>query len=265
MHKQTPVEILVTFRLASFMISKAKVRFIKSLQVKKYRLAEQCFLVQGAKVVKETLASEFKVVTLLATAEFVSSTDRKILANAAEVIEVSAGELASVGSIDSNDAALAVVQMRERVDPQVPSGAYGLLLDDIRDPGNLGTIIRTADWYGVRQIIASPETTDLYNPKVINASMGSFLRVNLSYTILTDWILSTGLPVYGAFLDGADIHSTRFEKAGVIAIGNESRGISPAVEKLVRHRVTIPRYGKAESLNASAATAVILDNLRRSQ
>jgi TrmH family RNA methyltransferase len=245
------------------MISKAKVRFIKSLQVKKYRLAEQCFIVQGSKAVRETLASDFKVITLLATAEFVSATDRKILASASEVIEVSPAELASAGSIESNDSALAVVQIPENRNAIIPSGGYCLALDDIRDPGNLGTIIRTADWYGIKQIIASPETTDLYNPKVIGSTMGSFLRVNVSYTSLRDWMLSTDQPVYGTFLDGEDVHSVKFAKDGVIVIGNESRGISPAIEKLVKHRITIPRYGKAESLNASTAAAVVLDNLRR--
>src|SRR5436190_23548930 len=179
MQRQTPVEILVTFRLASFMISKAKVQFIKSLQVKKYRLAEQCFIVQGAKAVSETLASDFEVMTLLATAEFVSTTDRKILANASEVIEVSPRELTSVGSVESNDSALAVVRMPKDNNVKVPSVGYCLALDDIRDPGNLGTIIRTADWYGINQIIASPETTDVYNPKVIGSTMGSFLRVRI--------------------------------------------------------------------------------------
>jgi TrmH family RNA methyltransferase len=246
------------------MISKAKVRLIKSLQVKKYRLAEQCFIVQGAKAVRETLASDFKVMALLGTAEFISATDRKILANASEVMEMSAHELTSLGSVESNDSALAIVRMRQdRIAPP-PSGGYCLVLDDIRDPGNLGTIIRTADWYGISQIIASPETTDLYNPKVISATMGSFLRVNVSYTSLQDWIPTSSLPVYGAFLDGEDVHSIRFEKAGLMVIGNESRGISPAIEKLVKHRITIPRYGNAESLNASTAAAIVLDNLSRS-
>lgn len=243
------------------MISKAKVSFIKSLQVKKYRLAEQCFIVQGAKTVNETLASDYPVMLLCGTAEFLLScrhTNR-----AKEVIETSAKELTAVGSVEANDAALAVVRMKAPGTPRLAADRFSLALDDIRDPGNLGTIIRTADWYGIREVIASPETTDLYNPKVINATMGSFLRVTVHYFPLANAMEACGLPVFGTFLDGTDVHATRFGKGGIIVIGNESHGISEAVARRVTHRITIPRYGKAESLNASVATAVVLDNLRR--
>ncbi|MBL7846722.1 MAG: RNA methyltransferase [Cyclobacteriaceae bacterium] len=243
------------------MISKTKVRFIKSLQVKKYRLAEQCFLVQGAKTVNEVLASDYRVELLCATPSFLQ--EAKHARKAVEVVETSEKELTAIGSVEANSAALAVVRMKPSSFKGIPTDTFTLVLDDIRDPGNLGTIIRTADWYGIGLIIASPETTDVYSPKVINSTMGSFLRVTVHYAALGDWLRSPGIPVYGAFLDGKDVHATEFGKAGLLVIGNESKGISPAVEKLVTHRVTIPRYGKAESLNASVATAVILDNLRR--
>lgn len=245
------------------MISKAKARFIKFLQVKKYRLAEQCFLVQGAKAVKETLASDYTISTLLGTEDFFNSLDRKVYASVGEIIEVSENELTSVGSIEANNSALAVVKMRPNQGPRPPFADFSLVLDDIRDPGNLGTIIRTADWYGVRSIVASPETTDLYNPKVINATMGSFLRVNVFYTPLEEWLSLVSLPAYGTFLNGENIHSIKFPKAGLVVIGNESKGISPAIEKRITHRITIPRYGQAESLNASIATAIVLDNVYR--
>ncbi len=231
------------------------------MQVKKYRLAEQCFLVQGAKAVGEVLDSDFRVELLCATESFLDST--KLASRAAEVIETSEKELTSLGSVETNNAALAVVRMKPPGKPPVLKQQFGLVLDDIRDPGNLGTIIRTADWYGLTTIVASPETTDLYNPKVINATMGSFLRVNVCYTSLTDWLKTATLPVWGMFLDGADVHKATFGDAGWIVIGNESKGISSEVAAYVKNRITIPRIGKAESLNASVATAIVLDNLKR--
>ncbi len=245
------------------MLSKAKVRFVKLLQVKKYRQAEQCFIVQGEKAVKETLSSGFVVRTLLGTDDFLHQLDAKLLEKSGETIPVSEKELTAVGSVESNNAALAVVSMRPNRPPQLPLRDFVLVLDDIRDPGNLGTIIRTADWYGIKNIIASPESTDFYNPKVISATMGSFLRVEIFYTPLSEFLEKLSVPVYGALLKGENVHSLKFANAGVLVIGNESKGISPAVEKLVTHRITIPRFGDAESLNASTATAVILDNIRR--
>lgn len=244
------------------MISKAKARFIKHLQVRKYRQAEQCFIVQGAKAVKETLASDFVIRTLIGTSEFIESVSKPVLANL-EIVEVSENDLSMIGSVESNNAALAIVNMLPNQRPALPQNDFSLVLDDIRDPGNLGTIIRTADWYGVKNIVASPETTDVYNPKVINATMGSFLRVKVWYTPLEDFFSTITLPLYGAFLNGENIHSIKFTKGGLIVIGNESKGISPPIEKRITHRLTIPRYGGAESLNAANATAIVLDNLRR--
>lgn len=244
------------------MISKAKVSFIKSLQVKKYRLAEQCFLVQGAKAVNEVLASDYTVELLVGTASFLQGASQA--RKAKEVSEATESELTALGSVETNSSALAVVRMKPPSRPVIPKDNFTLVLDDIRDPGNLGTIIRTADWYGIATILASDETADWYNPKVINATMGSFLRVEVHYGSLDEWLAAADLPVYGTFLDGQDVHTINFGKGGLIVIGNESRGISPEVEKRVTQRITIPRIGKAESLNASVATAIVLDNLRRS-
>jgi RNA methyltransferase, TrmH family len=243
------------------MISKPKARLIKSLQVKKYRLAEQCFIVQGTKAVQETLRSDFEVLLLLGTEAFLRTVHSG--KKAREVIETSEKELTSLGSVETNSSALAVVRMKPNTVPVLSPNQFTLLLDDIRDPGNLGSIIRTADWYGVKSIIASPETTDVYNPKVISATMGSFLRVSIYYSNLELFLESTKLPVFGAFLDGENVHTTEFGSGGMIVIGNESKGISPGVEKRVTRRVTVPRKGGAESLNASVATAVILDNVFR--
>jgi TrmH family RNA methyltransferase len=245
------------------MISKAKAKYIKSLQVKKYRIQEQRFLVEGAKSVEELLRSAFSTEWVVATPAFLQKW-AKSLAHI-EILEATENELAHLGTLQSNDAALAVAQMKPNQPVQPQAGEWMLALDDIRDPGNLGTIVRTADWYGVRHIIASVETADFYNPKTIIATMGSFCRVNVYYTDLPAWLPAASESVYGTFLDGASVHTTHFGQGGVIVIGNESKGISAAVEQHVAHRITIPRWGHAESLNAGIATAIVLDNIRRSQ
>jgi TrmH family RNA methyltransferase len=243
------------------MISKARLKSIKSLQVKKYRKQEQCFIVEGAKGVRELLGSDLKAVLIAATDDFLEQNERLLRGSGAEIFNVKQSDLEQLGSFLTNDSALAVARMRPNKLPSLRTDEFALVLDDIRDPGNLGAIIRTADWYGIRHIIASEETADLYNPKTISATMGSFTRVNVFYTPLPGFIRSSALMSYGAFLDGEDIHHIDFGRGGLIVIGNESTGISPEVESLVRKRITIPRRGGAESLNASIATAVILDNV----
>lgn len=244
------------------MISKAKSKFIKSLKIKKYRKQEQCFVVEGRKSVAELLASDYDVVMVLGTPEFLS--ERRFSATT-EVIEATEQDLVSLGTFESNDGALAVARMKPEGVLLPGEGEWILALDDIRDPGNLGTIMRIADWYGLKKIVASPQTADRYNPKVISASMGSFLRVDIWYTDLPGYLDQVNVPVVGAFLDGNTVHETSFEKTGILLIGNEAHGISEGVAEHVDIRITIPGYGGAESLNAAAATAVILDNLRRIQ
>lgn len=244
------------------MISKAKSKFIKSLQIKKYRKQEQCFLVEGKKSVEELLGSDFDLLVLAGTPEFLANVPGRD-SIAAEVIETTPEALKALGEFQSNDTCLAVARMKPNHPFQVNDDDFVLVLDDIRDPGNLGTIIRTADWYGVHKIVASPETADFYNPKVIHATMGSFVRVQLFYTDLVPYLETKRSPIFGAFLEGEDIHNVSFTAGGYVVMGNESQGISAGVEKLVTKKITIPRYGQAESLNAALATAVILDNLRR--
>ncbi|MBT1708590.1 RNA methyltransferase [Fulvivirgaceae bacterium PWU5] len=242
------------------MLSKARIKFIKSLQLKKYRKQEQCFVVQGAKSVQELLHSDFETLAVLGTAEFLATCPP---AGKAEVLEVSPKALEELGEFQSNDAALAVARLKPNNPLTVGPTEFALALDDIRDPGNLGTILRTADWYGIRKIIASSETADFYNAKVISATMGSFTRVQVYYTDLETYLPAAGCPVFGAFLNGSNVHMTSFGPNGIVLIGNESRGISDALAPSVTHKVTIPRYGQAESLNAAIATAIICDNLAR--
>ncbi len=245
------------------MISKSKLKFIKSLQIKKYRQQEQSFLVEGAKSVLEVLKSDFKTELLLATPSFIDHNRSSILASGAEVIEATENDLVASGNFESNKDAIAVVKMKPNPSLAIAADEFVIVLDDTRDPGNLGTIIRIADWYGIFKILASPDTVDCYNPKVISASMGSFTRVQIQYTELPLFLRDKQLPVFGAFMEGESVHKVNFGKGGLIVIGNEAHGISVELEKLVSKKINIPRYGKAESLNAAIAAAVICDNLRR--
>ena len=214
---------------------------------------------EGRKGVEELLRSDFDTTLVCATRDFIES--HKL--SGMEVIEATASELEDIGSVETNDSVLAIARTKENTRPSIGADEYALVLDDLRDPGNLGTIIRTADWYNVRYIIASEETADFYNPKVIRATMGSFCRVSIFYTGLEDFLRGTTAMVYGTFLDGQNVHQLRFAPGGLIVVGNESSGISNEIAKFVTQRITIPKFGHAESLNASIATGVILDNLRR--
>ena len=219
-------------------------------------------MVEGAKSATELLYADFQITLLAATPSFINQHVKRLTHKGLEIIPCSEKELSAAGSLQTNNAALAVVRMKPNRPPLLSDGEFVVVLDDIRDPGNLGTIIRTADWYGIKHVIASSETADFYNPKTISASMGSFLRVSLFYTSLTDY-LKDAPGVYGTFLEGTTIHELNFGKGGFIVVGNESNGISAEVSRLVHHKIMIPRYGGAESLNAGMATAIVLDNLRR--
>ncbi len=233
------------------------------MQLKKYRKDEQCFVVEGAKGVSELLRSDYEVVWLAGTDSFLRSIQQGAAIAATDLVEASEQELAALGAFTTNNAALAIARMRPNVEPKL-NDEFVLVLDDIRDPGNLGTIIRTADWYGINKIIASEETADFYNPKVISATMGSFCRVNVYYTELHSYLTSkTDWPLFGAILAGESIYNVNFGQKGFIVVGNESNGISSKVLQLIEKPITIPRIGEAESLNASIATAIVLDNVFR--
>jgi RNA methyltransferase, TrmH family len=245
------------------MLSKARIKFIKSLQLKKYRKQEQCFTVEGEKSVLEVLNSTLHVRELYATTGFLERQRSAVGRFEGNVIPVAEKELSSLGDYASNNAALAIVSIPENAPPAPRADQFTIMLDDVRDPGNLGTIIRTADWYGITTIIASEETADVYNSKVIQASMGSFIRTRVYYANLMEFLTGNTLPVYGTFLNGENAHTIDYGSGGIVVVGNEANGISKDVEKFITRRVTIPRYGNAESLNAAIATSVILDNIRR--
>jgi RNA methyltransferase, TrmH family len=172
-------------------------------------------------------------------------------------------EIENISTLETNNAALAVVKQKNNSAPEIGKEEVVLALDTIRDPGNLGTIIRLADWYGIKNIVAAYSTVELYNPKFIAALKGSFTRVNVFYTDLYKYLAEIKLPVLGTFLEGENVHTLTFPQSGILLMGNESKGIDDALAAHVTQKITIPRFGHAESLNVSIATAIILDNWKR--
>jgi TrmH family RNA methyltransferase len=248
------------------MLSKNQVKYINSLSIKKYRQQHKSFLVEGAKSVVELLESDFTVELLIATADFQQKYGSILSKYAVTVESVTPDELARLGSFQTNDSCLAIAKTKENQILHIEKGEYALVLDDVRDPGNLGTILRIADWYGINKVVCSENTTDLYNPKVIAASKGSFTRVKTYYTSLEDFFsgCSRETAVLGTFLKGQSIYDLAFDrKGGYIVLGNEANGISSKISSFVTQRVTIPRFGGAESLNVGIAAAVLCDNMRR--
>jgi len=247
------------------MFSKQQQKYVQSLQIKKYRQEHQRFLVEGTKSVQELLKSDLETELLLCTPKFFLENE-KILKKIS-VEQISQSELEKLGTLQSNDASLAVVKMRENTPFIAESNEFALVLDDIRDPGNLGTILRIADWYGIKKIICSETTVDFYNPKVVSASMGSFSRILVYYSEISEYFeniaKTSKVEIIGTFLNSENVHRFDFPSSGYIVLGNESNGIGAKVEKLINKKITIPRFGEAESLNVGIAAAVVLDNLRR--
>ncbi len=247
--------------------TKADLRNVRALQQKKGRIEQRRFLVEGLKSVDELLHSDWPVVAVYATAEVMPTLTGKAQARGIRCYEVSASVLDSLGTLVSNDQALAVAMMRPALSLSWGSNARVLALDGIRDPGNMGTLLRLADWYGMDAVLCSPDCVDRYNPKVVAASMGSFLRIPVAVAELPQALTAAKeaqLAVMGAVLSGDDVHlrDTRMP-AGVLVIGSESHGLSVEVESVLTQRLTIPRFGQAESLNAAVAGGILLDHWQR--
>lgn len=245
------------------MLSKNTVKFIKSLHQKKYRSTEGMFLVEGEKSVLETIKSDFSIHQFLATEDFLSKHPGVQRSHGGQIIAVTQNQLESVGTYKSNKDALLVVRMKESTQIKLGKEELAIALDDVKDPGNLGTIIRIADWYGIRKILLSPQSAEVYNPKVIQSSMGSFLRIQWAYEELSEAFLRLERPVYGAFLNGENTHTLQSIAPGILLMGNESNGISTELERFITKKLTIPSFGQAESLNVAIATAVIADTIKR--
>ncbi|CAN5915990.1 RNA methyltransferase [soil metagenome] len=262
------------------MLTKSRLSLLRALRQKKYRNEHGLFIAEGDKLVPEILASSFAVETIYATEEWIKQ-NIKIVKKAAETIIITKDELERISSLVTPQHVLAVVSKPVySFDETELLSTYSILLDGIRDPGNLGTIIRIADWFGIRDIICSPDCAEAWNPKVVQASMGSLLRVRLHEMDPAQFFLNlqkaankenVNFPVvYGTFLEGENIYTTGFNSAGVIVIGNEANGISPETEKHISKKITIPlvplyngEKGRPESLNAAIATAIVCAEIRR--
>lgn len=241
------------------MVSKNQIKLITSLQQKKYRKQEQLFIAEGIKVVQELLFSNFELLYLFTTKQdFLDVSKDKVHA-------ITDSELKKISALANPNTCLAVFKMPNP--KEWNEKGLILALDDVRDPGNLGTIIRLCDWFGIETLFCSEESVDIYNPKVVQATMGSISRVNVVYGDLEMFLKESSLPVFGTFMDGNNIYQEKLPKEGIIVMGNEANGISPSVEKLVSQRIAIPRFGNlqlTESLNVATATAIILSEFKRS-
>jgi TrmH family RNA methyltransferase len=251
------------------MISNKQVKLITSLQVKKYRHEYNKFLAEGEKIADVILKSSYKIDAVYATKEWLSNHKPK---NNIQYIEVSEKELEKLSGLKTPQNVIVVADI-----PELEFYAHSLknnlslVFDEIKDPGNFGSIIRIADWFGIKNIICSPDSVELYNPKVIQATMGSFCNVNVHYYPLKDLFEMNKhelhLPVFGTMLDGENIHQTKLNNAALILFGNESKGIKPDYLPYLTQKIKIPTYNKdsqkAESLNIAIATGIVCAEFRR--
>ncbi|WGK95545.1 MULTISPECIES: TrmH family RNA methyltransferase [Flavobacterium] len=240
------------------MVSKNQIKLISSLQQKKYRTVHQLFTVEGKKGIQELLDSTLELEHLYTT-----QNDFKTVAKDKKSI-VSDADLKKISALSTPNTCLAVFRIPK--EEKIKESGLLVVLDAIRDPGNLGTIIRLCDWFGIQQLICSKETVDVYNPKVVQATMGSITRVNVNYVNLYDFLSSTSLPVFGTFMTGRSIYDATLPREGIVVVGNEANGISKELEKIIKNRLTIPHFGslqKAESLNVATATAIVLSEFCR--
>jgi TrmH family RNA methyltransferase len=241
------------------MLIKSQVKYIQSLSHKKLRDSEEVFVAEGPKLINELLSANLPVQQLYAVKEWIDGQQQPI---AAAVTEVSQSELERISLLQTPNLVLGIFKKPAFAALSPERNTLSLMLDTIQDPGNMGTIIRCADWFGISQIFCSTDCADAYNPKVVQASMGSIARVRITYGNLAKWVTDApGLPTYAAVLKGTDLRSLQPVKEGILIIGNESKGISDALLALCSNKITIPRHGQAESLNAAVATGIILSHI----
>lgn len=237
-------------------LSKNHLKLITSLSQKKYRHKYKLFIVEGIKVVQEFLNSSYELEILFSTESSFSYLD--------SFIEVSEQELKKISSLKTPNKVIALFKIP--VEKNSSSSGLIVALDAINDPGNLGTIIRLCDWFGVDQLLCSKETVDCYNTKVVQSSMGSLTRVAISYIDLKEYLTSVSIPVFIADMDGDNIYEMKPPTSAVLVMGNEANGISNSIKQIVSTKISIPRYGNSqltESLNVATATAILLSEFRR--
>lgn len=249
------------------MISKNQIKHIQSLHLKKNREEEGLFIIEGIKLVNEFIqANSFEIKTVYATTEYIQQYKGLLNSNSVSYAEIANEDLKKISLQTTPNQVLAIVSGKSFIlNEELLRTLVTLYLDDIRDPGNLGTIIRIADWFGIKQVVCSPNTTEVYNPKTLQASMGAILRTNVVYMAFDDFKNKTSdLPIYGALLKGENIYTSHLKK-GVIVIGNEANGISNEVLKGVSNPITIPAATNngSESLNAANACGIICSEFFR--
>lgn len=243
------------------MLSKQKVKYIQTLGQKKFRDEEAVFIAEGPKLVGELLRSgKTRIKEIFALTGWIN--DQRSLPSNTIVHEVSPAELERISQLSTPNQVLAVVEQFDTQKNVIARGKITLVLDAVQDPGNLGTIIRIADWFAVDQIVCSPDTADMYNSKVVQSTMGSISRVNIFYTDLAQWLKQQkDTRIYAAMLQGQSVRAMKKLEEGIIVLGNESKGISQELQELVNVKITIPRSGEAESLNVAVAAGIILSHL----
>ena len=247
------------------MLSKNKIKFINALQKKKFRQKYNKFLVEGDKMVLEMLTKgQFKIHSIYALENWLNEHSPLLRQHRDQITQVDERELKSISSLTTPNQVLCILEiLNVKLNDTRIAQSLSLVLDNIQDPGNMGSILRTADWFGIEHVFCL-QCVDVYNPKVVQATMGAFLRVTVIQTdakaIFERW---NELPIYGTFLDGESIYDTKLTQTGFIIIGNEGRGIRPEIESYISHKIKIPAYGKAESLNAAVATGIVCAEFRR--
>jgi TrmH family RNA methyltransferase len=257
------------------MLLKTQIKFIHSLTQKKFREEKQLFIAEGEKIVSELIRSNIKVKQLFALKDFFEN--HPVDNNQIECVEISSKELEQISLLSTPNKVLAVCDTpNDKISEATFAGKLTLVLDGIRDPGNMGTIIRIADWFGIDSIVCSNDTVEAFNPKVVQATMGSIARIKIYYTDLPTLFTSANsisqVPRFGALLHGENIYSKNLPTEGFIIIGNEAKGISEQLLPFVNHKISIPNFshfkqskGEAESLNAAIATAIICSEFRRNK
>ena len=240
------------------MLSKNQVKLIQKLQQKKYRNELNLFIVEGKKSIVEFLQAGYRLELLIATEVFATAL------NGQPVTLVNKEELRKVSSLKNPDEGLAIFHQRQH--KGILQEGVILALDNVQDPGNLGTLIRLCDWFGIETLICNSQTVDCYNPKVVQATMGSLTRVAVHYVDLAGFLATCALPLYAMDLDGENLYTTEFPEDCVLILGNEANGISPEVRALADGIITIPRFGKlqqTESLNVAMAGAIVVSQVRK--
>jgi TrmH family RNA methyltransferase len=238
------------------MISRSESKYIQTLSHKKQRDQAGLFIAEGPKLAGELLSSNFKINKIYAIPSWVKSNKTNI-----ETIIVSEDELQKISNLQTANEVLMLVEMPNEKDIQSLKNSLSIALDGIQDPGNLGTIIRIADWFGIHQILCSKDCVELYNPKVIQSTMGSFIRVNLHYVNLDECLKTATVPVFGALLNGNDVRKIKKPNEGILLIGNESKGIRPHILPYINNAISIKQMGGAESLNAAVAMGILVSHL----